>query len=124
MGIELKEPHLVDRLERLAAERTESTDHVLEVAVRSYLDEQEKKAIHKETEAFWAMHPTLVDEYSGRHVAIYNARVVDSDEDVAALVSRVRHRFGNAPVLIAPVRAEGRRDLIWRGGHLDRSDEA
>jgi len=121
MSIELREPSLITQIEQLAAERTEPVTDVLEEAVRSFLERVEQEAIHAETEAFWAMHAQLLASYAGDYVALYKGQVVDHDPDVTRLEGRVRERLGSAPVLIAPVRPEPRRDLVWRGGKLEAS---
>ena len=120
MGIELKEPHLVARVERLAADRTQLVEYVLETAVQTYLDALEAEAIHAETEAFWAMHANLVEKYLEQHVAVYQGDVVDADTDVRRLEARVREQFGSSPVLIAKVTADPQRDLWWRGGRTEK----
>ena len=118
MRVELKEPRLIERVERLAAEQAQPVEKVLEAAVQTYLDKLDREAIHAETEAFWTMHDELVEKYQGQHVALYQGQVVDHDEDASRLDRRVRERFGWSPVLIAPVRPGPRRDLRWIGGRI------
>ena len=120
MSVELKEPRLLERVERLAADRTQPAERIVEMAVRLYLDALDADAIHAETEAFWAMHAELVAKYANHHVAIYGGEVVDHDLDVRSLETRVREQFGTAPVLIAQVTPQARRDLRWRGGRLEK----
>ena len=105
-AIELKEP-------------TQPIENVLETAVRIYLDERERQAIHAETQIFWATHDELLRTYLGQHVAFYQGQVVDHDKDVSRLEKRIRERFGLLPVLIAPVSPSGRRDLHWLGGRFE-----
>ena len=124
MSIELKEARLVERVEHLAAERTQPAERVVEAAVQAYLDQLQAEAIHAETEAFWAMHADLVEKYTEQHVAIYKGQVVDHDTDVVQLASRVQEHFGTASVLIAPVKPGPRRDLQWRGGRLTQGGAA
>lgn len=119
MAIELKEPTLIKQVEQLASATTQPVEQVLEIAVQTYLDELERKAIHAETQAFWAMHAELLKTYPGQHVALHQGRVVDHDEDVSRLEQRVRERFGLLPVLIAPVTPALPRDLRWLGGKLE-----
>lgn len=120
MVVELHEPRLLDRLQRVAEERRQPLEQVLELAVQAYLDALEQEALHVETETFWALHDTLMMQYAGRHIALYRGKVVDTDEDVQRLEQRVRERFGAAPVLIAPVKPGPRRDVQWRGGRIER----
>jgi len=120
MGLELKEPDLVKRLEDLAAQGIQPPEQILESAVRTYLDEIERQAIRAETQAFWTMHQELRQTYPGQHVALYQGQVVDHDRDPARLAKRVRQRFGSSPVLIAPVKPGPRRDLRWLGGRVGK----
>ena len=118
MAIELKEPSLIRQIEQLASETTQSVETVLEMAVRTYLEELERGAIRRETQAFWTMHDELLQTYRGQHVALYHGSVVDHDDDVSRLEKRVREKFRSLPVLIAPVNPGPRRDLRWLGGKL------
>lgn len=122
MNVELHESYLLDRLQRVAAERAQSVEEVLKAAVQTYLDILDQEALHAETEAFWDMHERLVEQYAGHHVAVYHGEVVDVDADARRLEHRVRERFGAAPILIAPVKPGPRHDLHWRGGRLERSE--
>ena len=119
MGLELKEPKLVGQIEQLADETTQPAERVLETAVRNYLDELERRAIHAETEAFWAIHDELLEKHEGQYVAMRQGNVVDYDMDVSRLEKRVRERFGLLPVLIAPVEPGLPRDLRWVGGRIE-----
>jgi len=119
MGVELKEPRLIQHVERLAAEQMQPVEKVLETAVQTYLDKLEREVSHAETQAFWAMHDELLIKYPGQHVALHQGKVVDHDEDASRLEKRIREQFGWLPVLIAPVRPGPRRDLLWIGGRLE-----
>jgi len=119
MKITLKEPMLVGQVVQWAQETNRPVEKVLEMAVQTYLDKLEREAIHTETEAFWAMHDELLKKHRGQHVALYQGKVVDHDEDASHLEKRIRERFGWLPVLIAPVKPEPRRDLRWIGGRVE-----
>ena len=119
MQVALKEPTLVVQVEQWARETSRPIEQVLETAVRTYLDELEKEAIHTETETFWAMHDELLQEYRGQHIALYQSKVVDHDENASRLAKRIRERFGQLPMLIAPVKPGLRRDLRWIGGRIE-----
>jgi len=119
MPIELKEPELVKQIEELAFATTQPADRVLATAVQSYLDTLERNAIEAETQAYWAMHERLAEDYAGQFVAIREGEVVDHDDDLAALEQRVRLNFGALPVLLAPVTPPPPRELSWSGGHYD-----
>lgn len=119
MAIELREPRLIEQINRLAAEQAQPAEEVLEKAVQAHLDRMEREAIHVETEAFWDMHDDLVSNYQGEHVALYRGEVVDHDENASQLEKRVRERFRDRPVLIAPVKPDPRRDLRWIGARVE-----
>lgn len=58
--------------------------------------------------AFWRMHSELLAKgYEGKWVAVYQGRVVDSDEEVEILLKRVREKFGYVPVYIQQVLPKG-----------------
>ncbi|MCS7186589.1 MAG: DUF5678 domain-containing protein [Armatimonadota bacterium] len=58
--------------------------------------------------AFWRMHSELSAQgYEGKWVAIYQGKVVDSDESADTLLKRVREKFGCVPVYIQQVLPEG-----------------
>lgn len=111
--VALKEPTLVVQVEQWAQETSRPIEKVLETAVQTYLDKLEKEAIHAETEAFWTMHDELLKKNRGQHVALYQSKVLDHDENTSRLAKRIRERFGWLPVLIAPVKPELRRNLRW-----------
>ena len=62
----------------------------------------------------------LLKKYPGQHIALYQGKIVAHDKDVSRLEERVRELFGLLPVLIAPVRPQPARDLLWLGGRIDR----
>ena len=120
MEIILAEPALVRRVEQWGQETNRSAEKILETAVRAYLDELERESIRAETQAFWAMYDDLLKKYPGQHIALYQGKIVAHDKDVSRLEERVRELFGLLPVLIAPVRPQPARDLLWLGGRIDR----
>jgi len=109
--IAVQRPGLIERIEHIAQESNRDTTQIVEEALRAYLDQLEREAIHKETEAYWGMQADLVAHYPDEYVAIYQGQVVDHDPDITHLEQRVAERLGEATVLIAPVTAAPRRDL-------------
>jgi hypothetical protein len=89
--------------------------------VRTYLRQLERDKIRAEVEAFRAMHPDLVKQYSGKYVALYKGQLVDHDEDFQALHHRIRQRFGRQPVLLRQVTSEPERVLVIRSPRLERN---
>lgn len=113
------EPTLMQQLQQVAAEKTTSTDELLDAAVRTYLRQLEREKIRTEAAAYRSLHPTLIVDYLGQYVAIHNRRLVDHDEDFQALHMRVRQRFGNQAVLIRQVESASERELVFRSPHLE-----
>jgi hypothetical protein len=120
MEIVLAEPTLVRQVEQWGQKTDRPVEKILELAVRTYLDELEKEAIRSETRAFWTMHDDLLKVYPEEYIALVQGKVVDHDKDVSRLEERIRKQFGLLPVLIAAVKPEPRRDLRWLGGRIDR----
>lgn len=117
--IAVQRPGLIERIRHIARETNRDTTQVVEAAVQAYLDQLERKEIHAETEAFWAMQADLVARYPGEYVAMHQGQVVDHDFDVLSLERRVAERLGEVAVLIAPVTGASRRDLSTVSFHLD-----
>ena len=117
--IAVQRPGLIERIRHIARETNRDTTQVVEAAVQAYLDQLERKEIHAEAEAFWAMQADLVARYPGEYVAMHQGQVVDHDFDVLSLERRVAERLGEVAVLIAPVTGASRRDLSTVSFHLD-----
>ena len=117
--IAIQRPSLIKRIRHVARETNRNTTQLVEAAVQAYLDQLERDNIHRETEAFWAMHAELVARYSGEYVAVHQGRVVDHDPDVTRLEQRVAERWGEAAVLIAPVTDAPRHDLTTTSFRLE-----
>ena len=60
--------------------------------------EHEETQWDRDKRAFWEMRESLLPEYQGKYVAVYNGEVVDSDEDDIALAERVYERLGYVPI--------------------------
>lgn len=63
----------------------------------------ERPQMQKEEAAFEQMLPTLLANYLGEYVAIYQQQLVDHDEDEIALVERVHATYPNAVILVKQV---------------------
>lgn len=121
-----------EKLHRAAAVRGTSVSKLLDQVVEQYVadpvvwlgwlgDSQEDAQlaqIEQEQRAYEAQHRQLLEAYPGQYVAMINGRVIDHDADRAALGRRVRARYGNAPVLITPVRQETRQTIVIRRPRL------
>jgi hypothetical protein len=60
----------------------------------------------KEVAAFNQLPNTVVDEYYGRYIAVYQGNIVDSDTDEGELALRFYRTFGYVPVYIHKVGTE------------------
>jgi hypothetical protein len=60
----------------------------------------------KEVSAFNQLPQTLIDEYFGKYVAVYQGNIVDSDNDEGELALRFYRTFGYVPVYIHKVGTE------------------
>ena len=65
-----------------------------------------KQAMDREEAAFQRLHPQLKKTLKGMYVAIYEGQLVDHDADQVALYLRVKAKYGQTFVWIAPVLAE------------------
>ena len=96
---------LVRSVEKLA----ESQGTNAETLVNSWIEQQlalaREQGIRAEAEQFRAQHAALLAAYAGQYVAMRQGEVIDHDHDGATLYRRVRARFGDEPVLVAPVNA-------------------
>ncbi len=63
-------------------------------------------AVEREEAAYIAMHPTLKEKYHGKHVAIYEGKLIDVDEDGQALYRRIDARYPDTFVWMAEVKDE------------------
>jgi hypothetical protein len=62
-----------------------------------------EQKIREESARFRAKHAQLRARYSGEYVAMRNGEVLDHDPEARELYLRIQQRFGEQPVLIAPV---------------------
>jgi predicted transcriptional regulator len=80
--------------------------------------EEHKRRIEAEQRIYEATHHELVQEFLGKHIAMYEGKLIDFDEDGVALHQRIRLRYGNAPVLVTPVFNTPRQVIRLRGPRL------
>lgn len=72
----------------------------------------------KERAAYETLHPSLVSDYLGQYVAIFQGQLVDSDQDVIQLNERIRANHPDTVVLITKVEPEPVRTLHFRSPRL------
>jgi hypothetical protein len=57
----------------------------------------------REYQAFLRLLPELLATHRGKHVAVHNGQVVDSDPDDVALILRVQAKIGYVPIHVGLV---------------------
>ena len=95
-------PSLTQEIQAEARAARKSVEELLAEALQQYRLEAQRQKISQEAE--WWDHVSLETrkKYAGEYVAIHQQKVVDHDPDRAALYDRVRAKYGNLAVLIAP----------------------
>ncbi len=109
---------LIESLRQVAAEKGATLDQVLGESARDYLRQARREKIHREQEAYLAMHAELKQKYLGQHVAIHEGKLVDVDADAGVLLRRVRRQFGRAPVMICEVSEQPIPEFVIRSPRL------
>lgn len=99
-AIALKEPHLIEEVERLAEQEGIDITTFVSEAVRRHLAAYRHRRLVIETEAWYRLPVEERSRYEGAFVAVYQGQVVDSDPDRLKLYQRVRERFGRRTILI------------------------
>ena len=113
---------LVASLEEVAQQQGESVEDVVAGLVQQYLRQARREKIRQETEWYQKMHTELKKTYLGQQVAIHKRQVVDHDEDITALVQRVRQKYGRIPILITQVHDKPVPEFIIRRPQLLQSE--
>jgi hypothetical protein len=112
-------------VEQIAAATQRDVSQVMLDAVKGvvspfYVDEDGEQ-MAQEVAAFEAMHSVLWIQYPQQYLAIYQGKVIDHDENKAALLERIEATHPNEVVLIRQVLAEPQGVLRY---HSPRTDWA
>jgi hypothetical protein len=75
---------------------------------------EEETAVTREEAAFFRLHPELWQNYPGQYVAIHNEALIDHDADQVALYLRVKARYPDQFVWIAPVKETAVEEYVAR----------
>lgn len=110
---------LMEQVVLVAAQEAKDPDELVEIAVRDYLRELQRKKIEAEVRAFESMHAELIKTHLGKHVAIHHGQLVDFDEYFESLHRRVRQRYGDEAVLMRQVQAQAKFELVFRSPTLE-----
>lgn len=79
----------------------------------------EDNATEREREAFIRLHPTLVQQYPGEHVAIYGGELVDHDKDALKLSLRISKAYPNEFVWLAPLKDQAIEEWVFRSPRFE-----
>ncbi len=122
--ITIPEP-LFRRAKRLALERNQAVNEVLETAIT--LAEaalppanQDEIAMTREEAAYRVMHTQLMDRHAGEYVAIFQGQLIDHDQDELALFHRIEDKYPDDVVLLKKVLPWPEPDLHFRSPRLAR----
>lgn len=77
-------------------------------------------ALTREMQAYIAMHPLLKKTHFGQHVAIYEGRLVDSDQDYDTLTRRIDTQYPDQFVWVSTVDKEPIKTIVFRSPRLEQ----
>lgn len=72
----------------------------------------------RERAAYEALHASLLPDYLGQYVAIYQGQLLDADPDVMALDERVRSQYPDEVIMVTKVEQETQRTLHFHSPTL------
>jgi hypothetical protein len=94
---------LIRSVEKLAHEQDTDAETLVNEWIERQLALAREQKIREESIHFRAQHSQLRSAYPGEYVAMRNGAVLDHGADANELYLRIKARFGDEPVLIAPV---------------------
>ncbi len=94
---------LIRSAEKVAQDQGTDVASLVNKWVERELALAREQKIREESVRFRAQHGALRSRFLSEYVAMRSGEVLDHDADVYALYLRIRDRFGDEPVLIAPV---------------------
>lgn len=97
------DPNLYKRIQEAAQIQKASVDEMLDIALRRYLWDLDRRKISEESAIYHQRLAELKTKYLGQYIAMHNGEVVDHDSDFQTLRQRVRKRFGSKPIMITLV---------------------
>lgn len=90
---------LYDAARKKATAQQKTTDDLVIEWVSEHLEESQTsdiiQAFEQEVAAFERLKPTLIEQYPGQFVAIYQGEVIATGDEKLALLEQVREQFGN-----------------------------
>src|SRR5688572_12566384 len=93
--------HLYERARELAAQQKQDVAGVLTNLLQEALANGEQRpsptqpnaAMQREINAYLELHPSLVANYLGQYVAIFQGKLIDHDPDFGVLMRRVESNY-------------------------------
>lgn len=113
------------RKEKSADELVELLEQILASAEQSEVEvdeedwAEEDPAVAREMQAYIAMHPLLKKTHLGKHIAIYESRLIDSDVDYDRLTRRIDDHYPDRFVWISTVEEESIQTFVFRSPRLE-----
>jgi hypothetical protein len=118
------------RKEKSADELVDLLDQILASVERSEaeIDEEEAwveedPAVEREMQAYIAMHPVLKKTHFGKHVAIYEGRLIDADDDYDTLTRRIDAQYPDQFVWVSTVDEEPIKTFVFRSPRLEQLEQ-
>ncbi len=110
---------------RKAASEDELVDLLEQILASAELDEEETLVdedpeVEREMQAYIAMHPLLKKTHFGKHVAVYDGRLIDTDDDYDALTRRIDAQYPDRFVWISKVAEEPIKTFVFRSPRLEQ----
>lgn len=108
---------LYDRARQVAlSQHKDITDVVEEVLDQGLPEPAVDGRREREKAAFHRLHHSLLEQFPGEYVAIYEGRLIDHDGDRVALLERIEATHPDVFVLIRPVKPEP--EIVYRNVSL------
>ncbi len=111
---------LIRSVEKLAQDQGTDAESLVNEWIERQLALAREQQIREESARFRAQHSSLLATYTGEYIAMRNGEVLDHDLDVQALYLRMRERFGDELILIAPVTDTPEPTYDMRGPRMAR----
>ena len=106
---------LYEAVQEQAAAEAKTTDTLIAEWIAERLGQSEatqtSEAFAEEVAAFEQLRSSLLEEYEGQYVAIYQGEVVGSGADKLALLHQVREQFGHVVCYIEKVTPDSPRTV-------------
>ncbi len=113
---------LYDAIRKKAAAQQKTTDALVIEWVSEHIDQSDTseitQAFEQEVAAFEKLKPTLLEQYTGKFVAIYQGNVVAIGDDKLNLLDEVRKRFGHVVCYIEKVAIDSPRTVRIPSLHI------